>query len=759
MKITIAQTKPKGTHMPKKRYAVAIKQSLSHNDNEIFLQLALERLDLLLTRAVFYFRQKHANNGNTTHWQVISEEEINKILGDKIAAQKETTTSYIQEIEAINEKISTQEKNYSEYLTSSREKNQLIPICFLQKTFNLSLSEIDILIICLAPMIDWRYARIYAYLQDSLTKTSTSSLTLIWQILAPTLHQHLKIKENLTSNSALSTWQLIQNSLGKSINLSELDEQPIKLALDIGYFLLDAKVSIDEALVLHGVESSFNTLIISDALRKRLIEISTYLRQTIKNDSCLFYFYGIDQGNLKDISAAFFETLTLTSYFLDIKVLLQYLAIYGIEATCDFITSLMRQVLLKSGVMIIYNVDMLCIEETNILWLSRHLLNRAATVFRFITFIGNDVQKFKEFFANQNNGGFQLHIFHQAIPDYELSCQLWSRALNDRGICLLAEEIQALASTLHFSASQISTIVDTATRESLGNPNNITQDLLFRYSKEQNQGKLASLASLRQSKQSFQDLVLPKETITQLEEICYFKKHHHKIYRQWNFATKMNTRQGIAALFHGHSGTGKSMAANIIANELNLDLYRIDLAMIVSKYIGETEKNLSQIFDTAKALDVVLFFDEADSLFSKRTQINSSHDRYANIETGYLLQRLEEYSGVAILATNLLKNIDEAFLRRFHFIVEFPLPDVTQRKDLWQKAFPKEVNLSSGINIDFLAEKLKITGSNISNIALHAAFIAAHLDEPISMAAILQAAKYEYHKLGKLFVESDFKSY
>ena len=190
-------------------------------------------------------------------------------------------------------------------------------------------------------------------------------------------------------------------------------------------------------------------------------------------------------------------------------------------------------------------------------------------------------------------------------------------------------------------------------------------------------------------------------------------------------AKKLSLGKGLNALFAGPPGTGKTMAAEVIAGELQLDLYKIDLSQVVSKYIGETEKNLDRIFTAAESANAILFFDEADALFGKRSEVKDSHDRYANIEIGYLLQKMEEYEGVAILATNLRQNLDEAFVRRMHFVVDFPFPDEEHRRRIWGVTFPREAPLGADIDFCALAREVRLAGGNIKNIALAAAFYAA----------------------------------
>jgi SpoVK/Ycf46/Vps4 family AAA+-type ATPase len=217
----------------------------------------------------------------------------------------------------------------------------------------------------------------------------------------------------------------------------------------------------------------------------------------------------------------------------------------------------------------------------------------------------------------------------------------------------------------------------------------------------------------------------------------------------------MNRGLGISALFSGESGTGKTMAAEVIANDLELDLYCIDLSAVVSKYIGETEKNLRRVFDAAEESGAIIFFDEADALFGKRSEIKDSHDRYANIEINYLLQRMESYRGVAILASNMKSALDKAFVRRLRFIVDFPFPGPEERRVIWQKIFPAATPLSDDFDCGRLA-RLNLAGGNIHSVAINAAFLAARADSPVTMPLVLRAARDEFRKLERPAKDSDF---
>ena len=266
--------------------------------------------------------------------------------------------------------------------------------------------------------------------------------------------------------------------------------------------------------------------------------------------------------------------------------------------------------------------------------------------------------------------------------------------------------------------------------------------------------QLDMLAQRLQPKATWDDLVLPAEETSLLHQIADQVRQRHRVYQDWGFHRRLNRGLGINALFAGESGTGKTMAAEVIANDLQLNLYRIDLSAVVSKYIGETEKNLRRLFDAAEDGGAILFFDEADALFGKRSEVKDSHDRYANIEINYLLQRIESYRGLAILATNMKNALDTAFLRRLRFILNFPFPGIRERYCLWQKAFPPETPVES-LDYDRLAA-LNLTGGNIHTVAINAAFLAAQAGTAVTLPIVLSAARTEYRKLDRPIAESDF---
>ena len=306
-------------------------------------------------------------------------------------------------------------------------------------------------------------------------------------------------------------------------------------------------------------------------------------------------------------------------------------------------------------------------------------------------------------------------------------------------------ELMPLAAQFNFSSADIKTTAENVQAEiKLGKT---VEQALWQNCRQHSRGRLDHLAQRITPHAGWNDLILPKGQKTILRDINRQIRHRATVYETWGFAGKSERGLGISALFAGESGTGKTMAAEVLASELNLDLYRIDLSSVVSKYIGETEKNLERLFSAAESSGAILLFDEADALFGKRSDVKDSHDRYANIELAYLLQRMEAYRGLSILTSNMKSALDTAFMRRIRFVVQFPFPDLQQRSEIWQRIFPKQLP-HADLNNEYLA-RLNVTGGNIRNIAMNAAFLAAEQDKPVCMADLAHATRMEYAKLEK----------
>ncbi len=332
---------------------------------------------------------------------------------------------------------------------------------------------------------------------------------------------------------------------------------------------------------------------------------------------------------------------------------------------------------------------------------------------------------------------------------HEEQLALWQTNLGE-ATSQLNGTVESLVTNFSLSSTKIKTACLTTTEQQQQTP---LAEQLWHFCRTQARPQLDDLAQRVESQATWEDLILPEKTKSLLQELASQVRQRAKVYQKWGLAKRSVRGLGVSTLFAGESGTGKTLAAEVLANEFKLDLYRIDLSRVVSKYIGETEKNLERIFSAAEGGGVVLLFDEADALFGKRTQVKDSHDRHANVEVSFLLQRMEAYQGLAILTTNLKESLDQAFLRRLRFIVSFPFPDADSRSKIWQRMYPQQTP-TKGLNYESLGQ-LSVTGGSIRNIALNAAFLAAEAQEAVMMKHILIATKAEAMKIEKILTDRE----
>jgi hypothetical protein len=317
----------------------------------------------------------------------------------------------------------------------------------------------------------------------------------------------------------------------------------------------------------------------------------------------------------------------------------------------------------------------------------------------------------------------------------------------------------AVTSAFRLAPEQIKRAAQAAHRASTAASRPMTADDISAGARAQNAAGLERLARRIEPVVGWEDLVLPPAVEGQLRELTARARHRDKVVGEWGMGHRSPRARGITGLFAGDSGTGKTMSAEVVARDLDFDLYVIDLSTVVDKYIGETEKNLDRIFTEADRVNGVLLFDEADALFGKRSEVKDARDRYANVEVAYLLQRMESFDGVAILTTNLRTNVDDAFTRRLDAIVDFPMPEEDDRRRLWEANLPASVPRGEGIDLDFLAKRFKVSGGNIRNICVTAAYLAAADDRDVAMTDLIRATEREYRKLGRLTVEAEFGEY
>ncbi|HXB63731.1 MAG TPA: ATP-binding protein [Solirubrobacteraceae bacterium] len=344
-------------------------------------------------------------------------------------------------------------------------------------------------------------------------------------------------------------------------------------------------------------------------------------------------------------------------------------------------------------------------------------------------------------------------VVETAMPGFAERIALW-RAFGS------AHEVHEVAAKFRLSAAQIATACEVARLNATARAAaRIESEDLHAGARQASSTRLGELATRLPPGFTWDDLVLPPRQLELLRSISAYLRHRDLVLSEWGYERAVARTQGLKVLFAGESGTGKTMAAQVLAHGLGLELFRLDLATVVSKYIGETEKNLDRIFTAAEGSNAILFFDEADALFGKRSEVSDAHDRYANIEVAYLLQKMESYPGAVVLATNFRRNIDDAFLRRLDFVIDFPFPEPEDRVRIWRLLLPATAPLAEDLDLEFLANQFKLSGGGIRNCSLAAAFLAADDGGTITMEHLVRAVAVEYGKLGRLTLESDFERF
>lgn len=630
---------------------------------------------------------------------------------------------------------------------------------WLIDTFELSYFDVDLLLIALAPELDLRYERLYAYLQDDVTR-KRPSIDLSLNLLCNTVADKIDCRHYFASDAPLLLHDLLHlipdpNHVNPPFlaHYCKVDDQIVRLLLGgrgVDYRLLPS-VSLE-----HPTET-IESLPVFDELKQTL---PNYTHQTLASGQALTLHFHGPRGSGKR------KTADALASELGMPILVANLGhTQATEANLRPVLRLLfREAWLQGAVLYLQGLDSLGCGQIDHL---QRVLNESMERYVIVTVISSDTARL---WSKQTATDVLPISF--ALPDYGIRRSVWEMELDADGIPITDDELDVLAGRFRVTAGQITDAMNIAKIEArwraAGSNENTLADKavtypslseLFAAVRDESGQDLREAAQRLQPVYTWDNLVLPQESLAQLREICQRVTYRSQVLGEWGFGQRLSLGKGVNALFVGSSGTGKTMAAEVVASALELDLYRIDLSGVVSKYIGETEKNLNRIFHAAENANAILFFDEADALFGKRSEVRDSHDRYANIETAYLLQKMEQYEGITILATNLRANLDEAFVRRLAFTVHFPFPEASMRRSIWQGIWPSTVPLDDNINYDFIADRFKLSGGNIKNVALAAAFLAAEDGSCISMVHLLRAIKREYQKLGKPLSDAELGSY
>jgi hypothetical protein len=713
------------------------KEQTWREDNWRYLQAEMARLRLLLHRRILWLREEWNEDPlQQHHGLVISDAKIDRLLagGDRRRETEFYRTN--KHAASIGQTLTEMDRELARQRDAMESLGPAPAIEVMVRLFQLSPFEREVVLMCLAPEMDSAFEWLYGYIQDDVTRRhltpelalalqDTETLHVHWERLKPSAalrHYRLVSLEAASSQQALfasRALRLDERLIDYLTGTNRLDEraQSILLPISSGLLTPDRAALADRLAgrmrtqAQAGAWPVMNLTGPADSGRSALARaICERERMGLFRLSPSYFAYSArDQQELGRL--------------LDREAVLSQFAIYidagdaGDPAGTSTKPALEEFLLHSKAFVIVASVDPIVSgRKTLALALSR--------------------------------------------PDVSMKRLLWRDAL--RGVPNTVEDtLDQLVHQFEFGPASIelatAKAVDRARLRAEEGPWLVTRDDLWHSSREQAGKRLGELAECISPCHNWDDIVLPLDVYEQLREIAGQVECRSQVYEQWGFGEKLSRGRGINALFAGPSGTGKTMAAEVLANQLQLNLYRIDLSGVVSKYIGETEKNLRKLFDAAEQCGAVLFFDEADALFGKRSEVKDSHDRYANIEINYLLQRMEEYRGMAIMATNRKSYIDDAFMRRLRFLVDFPSPGLRERIRIWERVFPCAAALDC---VDFNAlGRMEIPGGNIKNIAVNAAFLAANDGGRIRMDHVIRAARREYAKIERLPMESEFGSH
>jgi SpoVK/Ycf46/Vps4 family AAA+-type ATPase len=704
-----------------------------YENNIQYLLEELHRIDLIVR-----FNLKNWRSGQDAddfQGLYISEKEVNAILQNP-PYENNKSDILDQDLEKIRSQASEINKRKIESINNGKE----LRLHILTEIFHLEPFEVDAILICLASELDLRYEKLYSYMQNDVTR-KRPTVDLVIKLLCNSFQERLRAREYFSSTAPLIKNHLVY-LIGDGQEMPLLSKS-IKVDERIISFLIGTKCidpSIERFSSIIEPKKSINDSILEDENKNRLINLIKQLSGS--KIPLLLYFHGAYGTGKKMLAEAVCKELGTQLLLVTAKALMK-------EDSFEKSGVILREALLQNSCVYLEGIDALWKEKdgTNVTNLI-HELDR----FPNWIFLSGEQQW-------EPSGILENHRFVSIpfpLPAFALRKRLWESFLdgNSDGV-----DICALATKFKFSGGQIRDAIFTAhNAAAVRSSTRISMEDIYYGCKSQSNKNLSTFARKIESRYNWDDIVLSKDTKEQLKEVCGHIKHRGTVYIDWGFDRKLSLGKGLNVLFSGLSGTGKTMAAEIIAKDAGLDLYKIDLSNVVSKYIGETEKNLKNIFLEAETSNAILFFDEADALFGKRSEVRDSHDRYANIEINYLLQKMEEYEGIVILASNFCSNIDEAFLRRMQFKIDFDAPDEKLRGDIWKKAFPVGAPVDKSVDFKFLT-KFKITGGNIKNIALSSAFLAAGNSGIIGMEHILRSTRREFQKIGKLCVKEDFGNY
>ncbi|TVP48058.1 MAG: ATP-binding protein [Gemmatimonadales bacterium] len=607
----------------------------------------------------------------------------------------------------------------------------------LGTAFGLEAFDLEVVVVALAPELDLRYERIYGYLHDDVSRRRPS-VDLALNLACSTAEEKLARRANFGPAAPLLRHGILRLEPDPAHASPPLLATPLSLDGGIVHFLLGGE-GFDPRLTRYSTRDAAEDPEGEAPLAWRIGEIEAEERRRGRPLRLRFETSAAGEGVAAIAAAAGLPLLGIdlarTAHPFD---------------AASLTAAAFREARLRGALLHLANGEDVRDDEQRSL--RQNLVRLAADHPGPVVLTG---------FAEAEDADASFLTLPSVRLDPAQRADAWSRALERVEIHAAPADIEAVALRFRLNRPQIRAAAREAALHRArrgGDVAPVAPDL-FEAARARSRTTLGGLASRVVPVYGWDDIIVPPDVAARMREICQRVVHRHRVLHEWGFARKLSLGRGITALFSGPSGTGKTMAAEVIAAELGLDLYRIDLAGVVSKYIGETEKNLDRIYTAAAETDAILLFDEADALFGKRSEVQDAHDRYANIETAYLLQRMEAYEGVSILSTNLRTNMDDAFVRRIGVAVSFPMPEAADRERIWEACWPEEAPRAPDLDVEFMARTFRLSGGNIKNIVVAAAYLAATEGGRVEMAHLVRAVRREFQKIGKAVVPREFGPY
>jgi SpoVK/Ycf46/Vps4 family AAA+-type ATPase len=767
----------------------------------------MERFSLMVHADILRLRVANQLTENQFRGLYVSDEQIDALL--HVAAREQSSQneadSALTTLRAISDRVIECEHSLAARSAASRAAEVVLPLERLSGIYSLSKTERDALLLALAPELDARFETLYSYAQNDVTR-KRPTVGLILRLLRTNPAAQLGLRALFSPSGTLLQVPLLRFS----------EEAPEREAALLSRAVKPEERIVDFLLEHDGIDARLRpfTTYIQPARHLASLYFSGDFAAEIKqaadvSRSCqggLLFFHGPAGAGKRAVAKALSAESGRSLVVADLRQ-----ANAAGAATPATLGLLRREARLRAANLLLTHAEIWLNEEGSQrqppqpAWES--LLDSSGGQFGSEIPIGgalneptatdsmandstehgsaeHDSAKHDSTDSTENDSTAnaalvfvssesQLPVAQSApscpwtefefpIPDFPCRSKLWQEAIAAAGAGQQPAMAAALANQFVLTGGQINAACRTArTHAQLRgrNASTLTSADFQAAARAQSNQNLRRRAQKVATTHGWPDLVLPPRTLQQLREVCAAEKYRSFIFAEWGFDRRLMQGKGLNILFCGVSGTGKTMSAGIAARELGLDLYKIDLSTVISKYIGETEKHLSEIFREAQSSNAILFFDEADAIFGKRSEVKDAHDRYANVEVAYLLQKMEDYEGVVILATNFRKNIDDAFTRRIQYIVEFPFPEPKYRERIWRGLIPASAPLSDDVDFGFLARQFELAGGSIRNAAMVAAFLAAEEGAQIRMEHFVLATARELQKLGKLPSRSDFKEY